>query len=87
MKDFVGFKDFSLFLGLDRSPWIGMENFLSLVTDPQFLRAVRNTLAISAASLLFAFPVPILLALMFNELRIDRVRRWVQTIVTLPHQT
>ena len=64
----IAFKDYSLFLGLAGSPWIGLENFWSLLADDQFRRAIRNTLTISACSLLIAFPVPIALAVMFNEI-------------------
>jgi putative aldouronate transport system permease protein len=81
----IAFKDFSLFLGISKSPWIGFENFSALLSDSQFLRAVRNTLTISAYSLLFAFPMPIVLALMFNEISSDRWRRAAQVVTYLPH--
>ena len=81
----IAFKDFSLYLGLVHSPYIGFENFAALWGDSQFWRAVGNTLTISAYSLLFAFPVPILLALMFNEIGNDRWRRAVQVVAYLPH--
>jgi putative aldouronate transport system permease protein len=81
----IAFKDYSLFLGLAKSPWIGFENFAALFSDDQFLRAVRNTVTISAYSLLLAFPVPILLALMFNEIQSGALRRAAQVITYLPH--
>ncbi len=81
----IAFKDYSLFLGLSGSPWIGFENFWSLLSDDQFLRAIRNTLAISSASLLIAFPAPIVLALMFNEIGHAGFRRAAQIIAYLPH--
>ena len=81
----IAFKDFSLFLGISKSPWIGLENFRALLGDSQFLRAVHNTLTISAYSLVFAFPMPIVLALMFNEIRADRWRRAAQVVTYLPH--
>ena len=81
----IAFKDFSLYLGIARSPWLGLENFAALWGDSQFLRAVRNTLTISAYSLLFAFPMPIILALMLNEIASDRWRRTAQVIAYLPH--
>ena len=81
----IAFKDYSPFLGLAGSPWIGFENFWSLLSDDQFLRAIRNTLAISFASLLIAFPAPIALALMFNEIGNARLRRAAQIIAYLPH--
>jgi putative aldouronate transport system permease protein len=81
----IAFKDYSLYLGLAHSPWIGFENFAALLSDDQFLRAVRNTVTISAYSLLLAFPVPILLALMFNEIQHSGLRRAAQVITYLPH--
>jgi putative aldouronate transport system permease protein len=81
----IAFKDYSLFLGLAKSPWIGFENFWALFSDDQFLRAVRNTLTISFYSLLLAFPMPILLALMFNEIQHGGLRRAAQVVAYLPH--
>jgi putative aldouronate transport system permease protein len=81
----IAFKDYSLFLGLAKSPWIGFENFVALFQDDQFLRAVRNTLTISLYSLLLAFPVPIMLALMFNEIQHGGLRRAAQVVAYLPH--
>ena len=81
----IAFKDYSLFLGLAGSPWIGFENFVSLFADDQFWRAFCNTLTISALSLLIAFPVPIVLALMFNEIGHSGLRRTAQVIAYLPH--
>jgi putative aldouronate transport system permease protein len=81
----IAFKDYSLFLGLANSPWIGFENFTALLSDDQFLRAVRNTLTISGYSLLLAFPMPIALALMFNEIQHSGLRRAAQVITYLPH--
>ena len=81
----IAFKQYSLFRGIEASPWIGFDNFAALFNDAYFLRAVRNTLLISLYSLLFAFPVPIALALMFNEVRHRGFRKIAQTITYLPH--
>lgn len=81
----IAFKDYSLFRGIADSPWIGFEHFETLFQSDQFIRAVRNTILISAYSLLFGFPVPIILAIMFNEILNQKFRRAVQTIVYLPH--
>jgi putative aldouronate transport system permease protein len=81
----IAFKDYSLFRGIADSPWIGFEHFETLFQSDQFLRAVRNTVIISAYSLLIGFPVPIILALMFNEVLNQRFRKVAQTIVYLPH--
>ena len=81
----IAFKDYSLFRGIADSPWIGFEHFETLFQSDQFYRAVRNTVIISAYSLLFGFPVPIILALMFNEILNQRFKKAAQTIVYLPH--
>ena len=81
----IAFKDYSIFRGIDGSPWIGFEHFQTLFDNDQFIRALRNTIYISLYSLLFGFPVPILLALMFNEVLNQWFKKSVQTIVYLPH--
>ena len=81
----IAFKDYSIFRGIEGSPWIGFEHFERLFSNDQFLRALRNTVIISAYTLLFGFPVPILLALMFNEVLNQAFKRTSQTIVYLPH--
>lgn len=81
----IAFKDYSIFKGVANSPWIGFEHFQTLFSNDQFLRAVRNTIAISFYNLLFGFPAPIILALMFNEVLHATYKRTAQTIVYLPH--
>ena len=81
----VAFKDYSIFRGIAGSPWIGFEHFQTLFESDQFLRALKNTFIISMLSLIFGFPVPILLALMFNEITNQLFKRTAQTIVYLPH--
>ena len=81
----IAFKDYSIFRGVAGSPWIGLEHFQTLFGNDQFLRAVGNTIKISALNLLFGFPAPIILALMFNEVLHATFKRTAQTIVYLPH--
>lgn len=81
----IAFKDYSLFRGVSGSPWVGLEHFNTLFDNQQFYRAVKNTFVISLYSLIFGFPVPILLALMFNEILHQGFRKTAQTIVYLPH--
>ena len=81
----IAFKDYSLFRGVAGSPWIGIEHFQTLFGNDQFIRALRNTLVISFYNLLFGFPMPILLALMFNEVLNQTFKKTAQTIVYLPH--
>lgn len=81
----IAFKDYSVFRGIEGSPWIGFAHFEMLFQSDQFLRAVRNTVILSAYSLLVGFPVPIILALMFNEVLNQKFKKTTQTIVYLPH--
>jgi len=81
----VAFKDYSVFRGVAASPWIGFEHFQTLFGNDQFIRALKNTFIISFWSLLIGFPVPILLALMFNEVINQTFKKTAQTIVYLPH--
>lgn len=81
----IAFKDYSIFRGVAGSPWVGFEHFEVLFANDQFLRAVSNTIKISALNLLFGFPAPIILALMFNEILHASYKKTAQTIVYLPH--
>jgi putative aldouronate transport system permease protein len=81
----IAFQDFSIFRGIEKSPWVGFANFVELFQNDMFIRAFWNTISISGLGLIFAFPVPIILALMFNEVQNEIARRWAQTIVYLPH--
>ena len=81
----IAFKDYSIFRGVANSPWVGWEHFQTLFSNDQFYRAVSNTIKISALNLIFGFPAPIILALMFNEIIKASYKRTAQTIVYLPH--
>ncbi|AKO97322.1 MAG: ABC transporter permease subunit [Marinovum algicola] len=81
----IAFKDYSIFRGVAASPWIGFEHFQTLFGNDQFLRALKNTIIISFYGLLFGFPMPIILALMFNEILKQSFKKTAQTIVYLPH--
>ena len=81
----LAFKDYHYNLGVLMSPWNGLENFRQMFSDPDFLRALKNTLLISFGKLLFLFPIPILVALTLNELQSKRMRRFFQTVFTFPH--
>lgn len=81
----LAFKSFNARLGIWKSPWAGLENFRYLFRDPSFARAVWRTLGINIGKLLVTFPVPVVLALMFNEMRMRRYGKVLQTIFTFPN--
>jgi len=81
----IAFKEYSVFVGILDSPWVGLENFRQMLDDPEFLRALKNTFIIEGLQLVFAFPAPLLLALLLHSIISDKVKRTVQSIVYLPH--
>ena len=81
----IAFQDYSPFLGFRDSPFVGLDNFRRLFTDPDFKIALRNTLQIEFLQLLFAFPAPLGLALVLNSMVSERVKRTMQSIVYLPY--
>ena len=81
----MAFKDFKMFSGLISSKWVGLLHFRTLIESDTFLEVLRNSLYISFYKLVFNFPVPIILALLLNEIRHIAYKRTVQTIVYLPY--
>ncbi|MDB5542138.1 MAG: protein lplB [Devosia sp.] len=65
--------------------WVGLKHFQTLFTSPVFYQVLANTLIISTLKILFVFPVPILVALLLNEIRGGRFRKFVQSAIYLPH--
>ncbi len=80
----IAFKDYTPGLGM-KSPWVGLKHFISFFTSPSFGILMRNTLRISLSTLVVTFPAPIILALLFNELRAQRFSKLVQNASYLPH--
>lgn len=81
----IAFQDFSPFLGFIDSPWVGMKHFQSIFQKKEIYQVLWNTLNISFLQIVFAFPAPIILALMLNEVRNEIYKRMIQSIVYLPH--
>jgi putative aldouronate transport system permease protein len=81
----IAFKDYNVFTGIFESPWSGLDNFVKMVNIPGFWNIVRNTLLLNILTLVFSFPIPVILALMLNELRQVRYKKVVQSVLYLPH--
>jgi putative aldouronate transport system permease protein len=81
----LAFKRYMINEGITGSPWIGLENFLYIWSEPAFWRAFKNTIVISLMKLGLGFPIGIILALLINELKMKKYRRFLQTIYTFPH--
>ncbi|MCL2832588.1 MAG: ABC transporter permease subunit [Treponema sp.] len=80
----IAFKNYRGALGITGSPWIGFKHFIDFFNGYYFWMLIRNTLVISVYSLLVGFPIPIILALMLNELK-GTYKKTIQTIFYAPH--
>jgi len=81
----TAFKNYKPVLGIWGSEWVGLRYFTQFFSSYYFTRLVRNTLLINIYDILFGFPMPILLALLLNELNNTSYKRIVQTVTYLPH--
>ncbi len=81
----ISFKRFNPGLGVFRSPWVGFKYYEQFFKSIYFGRLLRNTLMINLYNLLFVFPAPIIFALLLNELRLSRYKKFIQTVSYLPH--
>ena len=80
----VSFLDYDVFYGM-KSPFVGLENFRRILSMPEFTQAIFNTLKISVLNIIIAFPLPIIFALLLNELSAGFFKRFTQTVSYLPH--
>ena len=85
LGNIVAFQDYSPYLGFARSPWVGLDNFKQLFTDPEIGIVIQNTLIISVLQITFAFPVGIILSLLLNAIISERFKRFMQSVLYLPH--
>ncbi|MDR2484232.1 MAG: ABC transporter permease subunit [Treponema sp.] len=81
----IAFKDFRISRGVFASPWVGLKHFQRFFSSPDFSQVMINTTIISLYKLLIGFPIPILFAILLNEIRSIYFKRTVQTIAYLPH--
>ena len=81
----IAFVDYKPTLGLFGSKFVGLRFFKEFLTGPYLYRTVKNTFMLNLWGLVFGFPAPIILALMLNEVRINKFKRTVQTITYMPH--
>lgn len=81
----IAFKNYSPMKGILGSDWVGLKHFYDFFGSYYFWRILKNTLIISAYTLVFEFPAPILLALLINEVRNKAFKRTAQTITYMPY--
>ncbi|WP_229714099.1 ABC transporter permease [Saccharibacillus endophyticus] len=81
----IAFQDYQPYRGIMGSEWVGFKHFIRLFTEPTFFMLLRNTLVLFAMNIVFFFPLPIILALMLNEVRHKFFKNSIQTIIYIPH--
>lgn len=81
----IAFKDFNGALGIWGSKWVGLKHFNNFFSSYYLWPLIRNTLALSLYSLVAGFPIPIIFALMLNEVKSYKYKKFVQTVTYAPH--
>ncbi|MCD8189046.1 MAG: ABC transporter permease subunit [Clostridiales bacterium] len=81
----IAFRDYKASRGYLGSEWVGLYWFQRFFSSPNCVRMIRNTILLSLYSLLWSFPVPIILSLAINQLRFAKFKRVVQTVLYAPH--
>ncbi len=81
----IAFQKYNIFKGIAGSTWVGWDNFKFVFSMRDFGIALKNTLVLNGLDLLFGFPVPIILAILLNEMRTPKLKRVSQTMLYLPH--
>lgn len=87
----IAFKDYNIFAGsnpidaIAKSPWVGFANFERLFKSSEFIKVLANTLIINGMKILFLFPIPIICAILLNEIRNKAFRKLSQTAIYVPY--
>ncbi|MDQ0901525.1 MULTISPECIES: sugar ABC transporter permease [unclassified Paenibacillus] len=81
----LAFKNYQPYVGFFKSEWVGLDNFKQFFQDPVFFRLIRNTLLLGLYDMVFFFPAPIILAVLLNEVRKSFYKRFIQSLIYIPH--
>ena len=81
----IAFKDFKASRGIIKSEWVGLKWFVRFFSSPNCVRMIKNTFLLSLYSLLWSFPIPIILSIMLNQVKVRGIKNSVQTILYAPH--
>lgn len=81
----LAFKDYNIYDGILGSPWVAFENFKLIFQQKSMVKAIGNTVILSFVTIFGTFPFPILLAILFNEIRNTKFKKVVQTVSYMPH--
>lgn len=81
----IAFRDYNPVLGFNKSPWVGMKWFLKFFNNYKSWTLIANTVKLSLYTILWTFPVPIILSLLINQIRFQKFKKVTQTILYAPH--
>jgi putative aldouronate transport system permease protein len=81
----MAFQDYKPWLGIANSPWIGLDNFKKIFEFQESIQAITNTVVIAVFKIIFGIIVPVIMALLLNEVRNMGLKKGIQTLVYLPH--
>lgn len=81
----IAFRDYRVADGIWNSAWVGLKHFKRFLQTPSYLELIGNTLVLSLYSLLVGFPLPVIFALLINEMHPGRYRKGIQTLSYAPH--
>ena len=87
----MAFRDYNIFLGsnpldaIAKSPWVGLKHFKKLFASSQFMTLLSNTLIINGMKIVFLFPIPIICAILLNEIRQASYKKFLQTTIYIPY--
>ena len=81
----IAFQDYNVFRGIGGSEWVGLKHFQTFFTTPTVGRLFRNTLMLNIWNMLFSFPLPIIFALLLNEVKRPKLKKSIQTLTYMPH--
>ena len=81
----IAFEDYNVIEGVLGSPWVGLEYFRRFLSSPDFMNYLMNTLKLSVFGLLWGFPIPIILALLLNQIRRTGIRKKIQLLIYAPN--
>lgn len=81
----LAFRKYDFSKGIYGGEWVGFSYFIQYFTSPMFKTTVVNTFIIAVVTIIFSFPAPIILALIINQVRLERWKRTVQTVVYIPY--
>lgn len=81
----IAFEKYSTFQGIFDSEWVGLENFRTILLDPYTWQVAKNTVLLAFWTLVVSFPIPIIFALLLNELKMRRLKKVVQSVSFFPY--